>query len=78
VSKKPSAIELAKRASREFASALRAIEQANALLGVIRMLASDGDPAQISLIAQIGEEMTGIYAEAAGYESEYFEEVSNG
>lgn len=77
MNKRLTAIELAKRASGELATAQRAIEQANALFGVIRMLVNSGDPAQIAIMAQIGDEMTGMYGEAAGAESEYFAEASH-
>ncbi|NML99633.1 hypothetical protein HHL24_17035 [Paraburkholderia sp. RP-4-7] len=70
--KQLSATEMAKRAAAELAGAQRAIEQANALFGVIQMLVNCGDPAQIFLMAQIGGEMTGYSAERAESESEYF------
>jgi hypothetical protein len=71
-------IDIAKRAADELTAAVKALNKANALFGILENMAGSSDPAEGYLLAQIGTELTANYGERAAAEADFFAEMSHG
>jgi hypothetical protein len=69
--------DIAKRAADELTAAVIALNQANALFGILEGMAGSSGTAEAFLLAQIGGELTANYGERAAAEADFFGVVSN-
>ncbi|WP_144142671.1 hypothetical protein [Paraburkholderia sp. BCC1884] len=66
------------RAANELTAAVVALNQANALFGILEKMSGLGDPAEAFLLAQIGSELTANYGERAASAADCFAEACHG
>lgn len=69
---------LVARAADELTAAVTALNQANALFGILEGMAGSSGTAEVFLLAQIGAELTANYGERAAAEADRFAEISHG